>query len=414
LSGIYLALGSLSLYCVFTAVVKARRLYFFVPAYFLSAWLCGELAFIHLLWQLVLSLLFGLSGGFDDPDGQLGLMLFILSWLGLLYLHAQSMNSASVLHGALHTGLGDNYRGDIPAHRHAVLREDMESEDWLRPFHMRRSGVRVHRDIAYAEGGKRNLLDIYQPTESREGGFPVLLQVHGGAWMIGEKQQQGLPLMYHLAQRGWLCVACNYRLSPKDAFPAHIIDVKRSIAWVREHAEEFGGNPDFIAITGGSAGGHLSSLAALTANRVDWQPGFEDIDTSVAAAVPFYGVYDLLDREKIRGAMSMESFLSKHVMKQSPSQNRQLWEDASPVSHVSSKAPPLFVIQGTHDSLVWVEEARSFVRCLHGESEQAVAYAELPGAQHAFDVFHSVRTEHVLNAVSEFLEWCYARRDQTS
>ena len=231
--------------------------------------------------------------------------------------------------------------------------------------------------------------------------------------MIGEKQQQGLPLMYHLAQRGWLCVACNYRLSPKDAFPAHIIDVKRSIAWVREHAAEFGGNPDFIAITGGSAGGHLSSLAALTANRAEWQPGFEDVDTSVAAAVPFYGLYDLLDREDIRGAMSMKTFLARHVMKQSPSQNRQLWEDASPVSHVSSKAPPVFVVQGTHDSLVWVEEARSFVRCLRGESEQAVAYAELPGAQHAFDVFHSVRSEHVLNAASEFLEWCHARSDQT-
>ena len=117
-----------------------------------------------------------------------------------------------------------------------------------------------------------------------------MLQVHGGAWMLGEKQQQGQPLMYHLAQRGWLCVACNYRLSPKDAFPAHIIDVKRAIAWVREHAGEFGGNPDFIAITGGSAGGHLSSLAALTANRVEWQPGFEDADTSVAAAVPYFSL----------------------------------------------------------------------------------------------------------------------------
>ena len=155
-----------------------------------------------------------------------------------------------------------------------------------------------------------------------------------------------------------------------------------------------------------------ASLAALTANRVEWQPGFEDADTSVAAAVPFYAVYDLLDRENIRGPMSMEKFLSKHVMKQSPSQNRQLWEDASPASHVSSKAPPLFVVQGTHDSLVWVEEARSFVRCLKKDSKQAVAYAELPGAQHAFDIFHSVRSEHVLNAVTDFLEWCHARRGQ--
>jgi acetyl esterase/lipase len=412
-SSTYLTLGILSVFCVFTALVKARRLYFFAPVYFFSAWLCGELAIIHLLWQLGLTLLVGLKGGLDSSNGQLGLVLFGLSWLGLLYLHAQSLQSGPVLKRALRTALGNNYGSELPADRQWVLRWEIDTGAWLRPFSMRRDGVRVHRDIAYAEGDKRNLLDVYQPTETREGGFPVLLQVHGGGWMIGNKQQQGVPLMYHLAQRGWLCVACNYRLSPKDAFPAHVIDVKRSIAWIREHAREFGGNPDFIAITGGSAGGHLSSLAALTPNRIEWQPGFEGIDTSVDAAVPIYGVFDLLDREDIRGDMSMEKFLAKYVMKESSLQNRQLWEDASPISHVSGNAPPVLVIHGTHDSLAWVEEARCFVANLQKTSEQVVAYAELPGAQHAFDVFHSVRTEHVVNGVSDFLEWCYARREHT-
>lgn len=142
MSDFYLALGTLSLFSVLTALVKVRHLYFFVPVYFFSAWLCGELSFIHLLWQLVLTLLFGLNGALDDPDGQLGLMLFILSWLGLLYLHAQSMDSASVLKQALDSGLGDNYQGDIPAHRQGVLRGDIESGDWLSPFRMRRSGCR--------------------------------------------------------------------------------------------------------------------------------------------------------------------------------------------------------------------------------------------------------------------------------
>ena len=86
------------------------------------------------------------------------------------------------------------------------------------------------------------------PDAPREGGFPVLLQVHGGAWVIGEKEQQAKPLMYHMAQRGWVCVAINYRLSPKAAFPAHIVDVKKAIAWIREHIGEYGGNPDFIVV----------------------------------------------------------------------------------------------------------------------------------------------------------------------
>ena len=164
--------------------------------------------------------------------GQLGLGLFALSWLGLLYLHCKSMDTATVLEAALQEGLGEDYRSEIPPSRQQVLRAGIVSAEWLRPFSMKRPGVSLHRNLSYAgdgeDFGERNLLDVYQPQTPREGGFPILLQVHGGAWVIGNKEQQALPLMYHLAQRGWLCVSCNYRLSPKHTFPAHIIDVKRA------------------------------------------------------------------------------------------------------------------------------------------------------------------------------------------
>ena len=204
-------------------------------------------------------------------------------------------------------------------------------------------------------------------------------------------------------------MAINYRLSPRAAFPAHIIDVKKAIAWIRENIADYGGNPDFIAITGGSAGGHLSALAALTPNRLEWQPGFEEADTTLQAAVPFYGVYDFLDRNGIRPEMSMEGMIADLVMQCTQKANPELWDSGSPLSHVSAQAPPMFVVQGTHDSLVWVEEARAFVSALQAVSEQPVAYAELPGAQHAFEIFHSVRTDHTVNAVGHFLEWTHAQ-----
>ncbi len=69
----------------------------------------------------------------------------------------------------------------------------------------------------------------------------------------------------------------------------------------------------------------------------------------------------------------------------------------------------MFVIQGTHDTLVWVEEAQTFVSALQRESKQPVIYGELPGAQHAFEMFHSVRTDHAVNAVADFLELTHAR-----
>ncbi len=408
-AGVYFALAVVSIVGTGCAVLQARRLYWLVPVYFLIAWLTGELALIHLLWQVALTGVLAFSGVLGDSLAQVGLGLFALSWIGLVYLHLQAMDTHRILRRALRRGLGVDYRASLPVERQRVLADDLVTREWLRPFSFRREGVRVHSHISYADAGKRNLLDIYHAHEPRAGGYPVLLQVHGGAWMIGEKEQQALPLMYHLAQRGWLCVAINYRLSPRAAFPAHIVDVKKAIAWVRRHIAEYGGNPDFIAITGGSAGGHLSALAALTPNRQEWQPGFEEVDTRVQAAVPFYGVYDLVDRHEIRPEMSMEGMLAERVMQSSLEENRPLWESASPLTHVNGEAPPMFVIQGTHDSLVWVEEARAFVSALQAASEQAVVYGELPGAQHAFELFHSVRTDHTVNAVTDFLEWTHAR-----
>lgn len=408
-AGIYFALALVSVICVITAIVQARRLYWAVPVYFLLAWLCGELAMVHLIWQVALTALLGFFGALSDPLAQCGLGLFALSWLGLIYLHVQSMDAPFHLRPALQHALGDDYRSDIPAERRHLLCDDIRTRDWLRPFHFKRDGVQHLRNMAYSDAGVRNLLDIYLPDEPREGGYPVLLQVHGGAWLIGEKEQQAKPLMYHMAQRGWLCVAINYRLSPMVAFPEHIVDVKKSIAWIREHIKEYGGNPDFIAITGGSAGGHLSSLAALTPNRAEWQPGFEDVDTAVQAAVPIYGVYDLRDRHRIRAEMSMSDMIADKVLQCKPEDNPDLWDVGSPLSHVCADAPPTFVIQGTHDSLVWVEEARVFVDALQAVSTSPVAYAELPGAQHAFEIFHSVRTDHTVNAIGHFLEWAHAR-----
>ena len=105
----------------------------------------------------------------------------------------------------------------------------------------------------------------------------------------------------------------------------------------------------------------------------------------------------------------MDGLLRDRVLQCSQQDNPALWDTGSPLSHVSADAPPMFVIQGTHDSLVWVEEARVFVAALQGVSTQPVAYAELPGAQHAFEIFHSVRTDHTVNAVGHFLEWTHAQ-----
>src|SRR5690606_15733844 len=120
--------------------------------------------------------------------------------------------------------------------------------------------------------------------------------------------------------------------------------------------------------------------------------------------------YDFLDRDGAFGRQSMEGFLQRYVMKVPLAERREIWDRASPISHIHADAPPFFVIHGTHDSLAPVESARAFVAALRAVSRQPVLYAELPGAQHAFDVLHSLRTGHTINAVHRFLENCFAAR----
>jgi len=105
----------------------------------------------------------------------------------------------------------------------------------------------------------------------------------------------------------------------------------------------------------------------------------------------------------------MADLIGEKVLQCSKEENPELWDEGSPLSNVNADAPPMYVIQGTHDSLVWVEEARVFVSALQAVATAPVVYAELPGAQHAFEIFHSVRTEHVVNSVADFLEWSHAK-----
>ena len=213
--------------------------------------------------------------------------------------------------------------------------------------------------------------------------------------------------MSHLAELGWICVSVNYRHSPRNTWPAHIVDVKRALAWVKDHIADYGGDPEFIAITGGSAGGHLSSLAALTPNDPQFQPGFEDADTRVQVAVPFYGVYDFTRFNDAMHPM-MPALLVKSVMKERPATSLEAYRTASPVNHISADAPPFFVLHGRNDSLVPVEQARGFVAELRKVSTQPVAYAELPLAQHGFDILGSARAARTAVAVEQFLAQTYS------
>ncbi|AYE96934.1 alpha/beta hydrolase [Mycobacterium paragordonae] len=265
-------------------------------------------------------------------------------------------------------------------------------------------------DISYGPGGTEHLLDIWRRPDLAPGHrAPVLIQVPGGAWSVNGKRPQAYTLMSRMVELGWICVSINYSKSPRAKFPAHIIDVKRAIAWVRENIGDYGGDSDFIAITGGSAGGHLASLAALTPNDPTFQPGFERADTTVQAAAPYYGVYDFTDFENMHEMMM--PFLEHFVMKTRFADEPDRFTAASPISYVHRDAPPFFLLHGDRDQLAPIGQARAFCAALQGAGAPTVAYAELANAHHAFDITPTVRSRLAADAVSDFLGVVYGRRE---
>jgi acetyl esterase/lipase len=206
--------------------------------------------------------------------------------------------------------------------------------------------------------------------------------MHGGGYFSGRKSKEARPLLYRLASQGWVCISANYRLRPAATFPDHLIDLKKVIAWVRKFGHEYGADPAMVFAAGSSAGGHLAALAALTPNDPAFQPGFEQADTTVTAAICLYGWYGT-------------------YYGQGP--------ESSPSSYITQDAPPFFMAHGDHDIYVPAEVARRFAGSLRDVSSNPVVYAELHGATHAFDLFHSIRFSRVVNAVEAFTAWVRSR-----
>jgi|KBSSwiStaDraftv2_1062776.scaffolds.fasta_scaffold17408_5 acetyl esterase/lipase len=348
-------------------------------------------------------------GALRHRSGVVGLLIAVGAWVQLFAVRQRARNASGILEASLQSALGRDYQGSLTPDC-GIERPATWRDVWL-PRFTERSRYLLHENLSYGDRGIRNNLDIWRrndlPLDARA---PVLIQIHGSAWTKGSKRGQGYPLMAHMAERGWVCVAINYSLAPAAHWPAHIIDTKRAIAWVKREIATYGGDPEFIAVTGGSAGGHLSALAALSANDPVFQPGFEDADTSVQAAVPLYGVYDLLDRAG-DSPPQQEEFLTKIVIGASQDEAHEIWDHGSPLSHVRPDAPPMFVIHGDIDTFTNHEQARAFAQALSAVSRNPVAYAELPGAQHSFDVMPSVRTSATVRAIDRFLTFVQRKAD---
>jgi acetyl esterase/lipase len=345
--------------------------------------LLNEVPIIGFYWLLIWTSLTFAQGDVNAPGGWATVGLAALTTAGLAVLAWRELRARPALEQAMAEALGADWRTAIDPDLAARLRRRLPlARILLLPLSRRRRDVERVAVIPYGDAGRRNLLDLYRHRAHPSGG-PVLIHLHGGGYTQGRKNTQSLPLLYRRASQGWVCVSANYRLRPATQHPDHLIDLKKVIAWVRAHGHEYGADPALLFVSGSSAGGHLAALAALTPDDPAYQPGFEDVDTSVTAAIGLNGYY---------GGYYGEGGAS------------------SPLAHVQPDAPPFFIAHGDHDTVVPVEVAGRFADTLGSVSTNPVVYAELPGAQHAFDLFGSLRFELVVDAIEAFTAWLRSRQ----
>lgn len=272
--------------------------------------------------------------------------------------------------------------------------------------HIYRSGVRYGSDPA-------QVLDVWRSRDLPSGPAPVLIYVPGGAWVHGSRMLQGYALLSHLAEQGWVCLSIDYRVAPHNRWPSHVIDVKTAIAWARANVDKFGGDRGFVAVAGASAGGHLAALAGLTGSA-DRDPEYADHlpaggDTSVDAVVGIYGRYDWEDRSTAERAAFVD-FLERVVVGRSMRRHQDIYRQASPIARVHSDAPPFLVVHGSADTVIPVQQARSFADRLREVSRSKVGYLELPGAGHGFDMTDGARTGAMSTAIGLFLNQIHRDR----
>jgi acetyl esterase/lipase len=247
------------------------------------------------------------------------------------------------------------------------------------------------------------VLDVWRSKDLPAQPAPVLIFLPGGAWVHGSRILQGYALMSHLAEMGWVCLSIDYRVAPNNRWPQHITDVKTAIAWARANVDKFGGDRNFVAISGTSAGGHLAALAGLTANDPEMQVDLpEGSDTSVDAVIGIYGRYCWEDRSTVERARFVD-FLERVVVNRKIDKHPEVFRKASPLARVHSDAPPFLVVHGSGDTVIPVKQARDFVEKLKRVSRSVVSYVELPGAGHGFDMTDGARTGPMATAIGLFL-----------
>jgi acetyl esterase/lipase len=217
----------------------------------------------------------------------------------------------------------------------------------------------VTRNIPYvAHPSSRQNFDLFLPTTKGDQPFPLVVWIHGGAWMSGSKEWDNVK---YLVRRGYAIASVDYRFSPEARFPAQIQDCNVALNFILAHATNYGISPQHFVVAGGSAGGHLALLLGMARQEKDF-----DADPAIkpAAILDFFGPVDfskmkadLTDIHSQKGLNLLQDAGAKLLGPESEQTPEQI-KNASPITYVSAANPPVLILQGGQDDLVPAVQSR--------------------------------------------------------
>ncbi len=258
-------------------------------------------------------------------------------------------------------------------------------------------GTEVHRNLEYVKGGhERQQLDLYVPKQA-SGPLPVIVWVHGGAWLAGSKDGGGPALPF--VRRGYAVASINYRLSQHAKFPAQIEDCKAAIRWLRANAKTYNLDPHHFAAWGASAGGHLVALLGTSGDVKDLEGSDGPLDQSsrVQAVVDWFGPSDVT---QIGGSHDRPDSPEAKLLGGPVRDNLEKAARANPITYVSKDDPPFLIMHGDQDRVVPFSQSELLLDALK-KADVDATFKPINGAGHGGREFSS---EENRKLVEEFFD----------
>lgn len=271
----------------------------------------------------------------------------------------------------------------------------------------------TYKDVAYVDSAGTQKLDLYVPTGA--GPFPVVVNIHGGGFKLGDKSMVDQALGKRLLDAGYAIASIDYRLSGEAQFPAAVLDAKSAVRFLRANAAQYKLNPDKIAAFGQSAGGNLASMLGTSGDVAEFDnpsQGNAGVSSRVQAVINWFGPTDFgqMDAQaKAQGCSvsdqkhnEADSFESVYLGATVPAVP-ELVQKANPITYISSDDPPFLIQKGDQDCTVPVENTKMLADALTAAGLD-VQYDLLVGVGHGDGWFTTVfQSESNIQTVLDFL-----------